>query len=172
MPSLYFLCLLLNCFFLQYGDFRQIQQDCSRVLCLPCSERQQQVQTAQNECCRPCSPHCLCPNYLQQDCEQEGYKDLIIPIGKSVYKDFGTQKCTCVSHQNIVCASTCPKIPPTCKYIGRPLDGCAMCACRAKHDNFVPAGETIKTECSVCKCPPEGGELQCTVISKGTKCKV
>lgn len=173
MPSHYLLCLLLNCFFLQYGDSRQISQDCSKILCKPCSEwRQQQVQTPQNECCGPCLPQCTCPKFLEEDCILEGYKDLTLPVGKSVYKDFGTQKCTCVSASNIVSASTCPKIRPKCKHIEKPLDGCSLCACPTKHGSFVPAGETMENECKVCKGPPEGGELQCTLTSKSVKCKV
>ncbi|CAI5772483.1 Hypothetical predicted protein [Podarcis lilfordi] len=165
MKPKHFLCLLLSCCFLQNGDCKHHRPDCTAVLCLACPDNHKAV-TRKDQCCPRCIPQCKCPAFLKEACIQEGYEDGILLLGQSVIIDFGTRKCTCGEDHNIVCASTCPKISPACKYIGRPQDGCGICACPTDDENFVPAGEVIERECKICKCPPNGGQLQCTLTSK------
>nr|XP_060622884.1 fibulin-2-like [Anolis sagrei ordinatus] len=159
-----FLCLLLNCCFLHDADCKSPPlPDCQQVQCPACPANHKAVFVG-NQCCPRCipSPRCLCPPHLKHGCPKDGY----LRQGESVYIDFGTQKCTCISPNNIQCASVCPEIPPTCKYIGRPMDGCGVCACRINDYHYVEAGGKIEKECETCVCPPDGGELECTATCK------
>ncbi|KAJ7320610.1 hypothetical protein JRQ81_020121 [Phrynocephalus forsythii] len=155
-----FLYVLLSCCFLRNIDCRRpTKPDCSLVRCARCPENHLAV-TSVNECCPRCIPQCFCPEYLKNYCPKVGY----LLLGESVVIDFGTRECKCIGVNKIKCVSTCPKIPPTCKHIARPLDGCRLCACPTENGNFISAGQSVKDRCKICNCPREGGDLQCTHI--------
>lgn len=120
-------CLLVGCCFFQNISCYHIKPDCSTVDCRACPKYHKAV-TVKHECCPRCIPQCLCPAFLVDECIDQGYKDKILLLEQSVYTDFHTRVCTCKSVQNIICHSICPKIPPECKHIERPLDGCPFCA--------------------------------------------
>ncbi|XP_025953806.1 fibulin-2-like isoform X2 [Dromaius novaehollandiae] len=112
---------------------------------------------------KPLGPPCPCPDYLQSDCDMQGFADGPVPAGKSFYIDFARRLCTCGPSGNITCASRCPAVPAACAAVGSPMaDGCPQCICYDEDELPVPAGAVTARGAQVCTCPPQGGQLQCS----------
>lgn len=153
--------LLLTCFLLHEAACKPLKPNCDLVKCKTCPKQHIAV-AFKNKCCATCVPTCSCPDHQEFECNMQGFKYGKIPLGESYYIDFATTKCTCVSPGNISCTSLCPTVSPTCKETGGVADGCPQCICHIEDYSFVVAGSTIQRDAEICKCPPEGGKLQCT----------
>ncbi|KAJ1112075.1 hypothetical protein NDU88_000346 [Pleurodeles waltl] len=95
-----------------------------------CSEQNCGLQTfrcqdANKQCCKQ-YVGCPCDRQLYPGCDQ--FKNGLVPLGDSVYRDFGHTRCTCNCNLELQCeAIPCPEIPPGCKRTMQPADGCLQC---------------------------------------------
>ncbi|XP_010130228.1 PREDICTED: cystathionine beta-synthase-like [Buceros rhinoceros silvestris] len=131
---------------------------CDPSACTPCPEMDVEGLTtaAARGWCRPCPPSCVCPPYLESDCEMQGFASGHVPAGRSFYIDFARKLCTCHPGGNITCAPLCPSLPPTCQAVGSPVaDGCPLCVCYDEEEMAVPAG-------TVTARGTQGGQLLCS----------
>ncbi|KAM6093541.1 fibulin-2-like [Chlamydotis macqueenii] len=136
---------------------------CDPSACTPCPERDTEGLATAGGCCPPCPSPCVCPPYLESDCEMQGFASGLIPIGHSFYIDFARKLCTCHSSGDITCVPLCAPLPPTCLAVGSPVaDGCPRCVCYDEEEMAVPAGTVTARGTQICTCPPQGGQLQCS----------
>lgn len=98
-------------------------QECSEE---NCANQAFRCEEANEQCCKQ-HVGCLCEGSRYPGCDQ--FKNGIIPLGESIYTDFGHRRCVCKCDLQLDCAYIpCPVIPPGCKHITQPADGCPQCA--------------------------------------------
>ncbi|KAJ1112068.1 hypothetical protein NDU88_000339 [Pleurodeles waltl] len=97
-------------------------QECSEESCALQAFR---CQEANQQCCK---------EYVGCPCEWNRYpgcgqlKNGLIPLGEIIYTDYCRRRCACKCNLELDCAFIpCPEIPPDCKNIVRPADGCPRC---------------------------------------------
>uniref|UniRef100_F7A9D2 Fibulin-2 domain-containing protein n=2 Tax=Ciona intestinalis TaxID=7719 RepID=F7A9D2_CIOIN len=155
---------------------------CDKTKCPPLRNCINETSSETN-CCPTCDRSgCQCEGYQYYDCLLNGFVGGLVPEGESYSVDDGSTMCSCpMGGGMIVCSFqvsgfnshgrtppkvACPKPRPFCiETYTRPSDGCEEClavGCVGEDGHKYQAGVNFdRPPCTVCYCPPEGGDILC-----------
>uniref|UniRef100_H2ZHD2 EGF-like domain-containing protein n=1 Tax=Ciona savignyi TaxID=51511 RepID=H2ZHD2_CIOSA len=142
-------------------------QPCDKSNCPPVNNCINET-TSEGACCPSCDRlGCRCQGYQYYDCLLNGFVGGLVPEGESYSVDDGSTMCSCpMGGGMILCRYSPHLVPPFCiQTFTRPADGCEEClavGCVAEDGQKYQGGVNFdRPPCTVCYCPPEGGDILC-----------